>query len=119
MFCKTCGKQIDNDSAFCRYCGCQTMFPAISAEKPVDCQENIGDKTNGWIVFLSVLVPLAGIILGVKYQKKGRKKSGITYLVVGIASAFLMLCVLGAFLIHNAFIEICQAIIDRLFYGKR
>ncbi len=73
MFCKTCGKQIDNDSVFCRHCGCQTMFPAISAEKPVDSQENIGDKTNGWIVFLSVLVPLAGTILGVKYQKKAEK----------------------------------------------
>ena len=119
MFCRTCGKQIDNDSVYCRYCGCQTMFPVISAAKPEDCQEKIVDKTNGWIVLLSVLVPLAGIILGVKYQKKGRKKSGTTYLVVGIASAVMMLFVLGALLIYNAFIEICEAIIYRLFYGGR
>lgn len=90
MFCRICGEQIENNWVFCQNCGCKLVFPVISAVKPVDCQENIDDKTNGWLVFLSILVPPVGIILGVKYKKKGRKKSGSTYLYFGVVFAVIM-----------------------------
>ncbi|MGN0668975.1 MAG: zinc ribbon domain-containing protein [Oscillospiraceae bacterium] len=99
MFCRVCGKEIGNDSVFCRYCGSRTMFPVISAVKPVDCQENIDDKTNGWLVFLSILVPPVGIILGVKYKKKGRKKSGSTYLYFGVVFAVITFGIICTLLI--------------------
>lgn len=37
MYCKSCGKQIDEDSAFCRYCGAQqAQPPAVSPAPPVE-----------------------------------------------------------------------------------
>lgn len=35
MYCKHCGKEIDDDSKFCRYCGGEQETPIINSKKNV------------------------------------------------------------------------------------
>lgn len=112
MFCRTCGKQIDNDSIYCRYCGSYTKLPEIITVSPEE-------KANGWIIFLSVLLPPVGIILGLRYRKNGRIKPGTTYLGVGIFSTVIILYVICALLIFYCIIEFFHFFSDNMFHGGR
>ena len=44
------------------------------------------DEVNAGFVVLSVLIPLAGIILGATNMSSGKKKSGKAYLIAGLAT---------------------------------
>lgn len=59
-------------------------------------QSNIPDEVNPGLVVLSVIIPLAGIILGATNQSSGRKKSGKAYLLAGVISwgVWFFLCIL-------------------------
>ena len=59
-------------------------------------QINVPDEINPGLVVLSVLVPLAGIILGATNQSSGKKKSGKAYLLAGVISwgVYMLLCIL-------------------------
>lgn len=81
MFCKHCGKEINDNAVVCVYCGC-----AVS-ERYNEPDPNA--PANGWLVFLSFLVPLFGIIYGCIEQSKGRKRAGKAYLAVAIGTMAL------------------------------
>ncbi len=54
MYCKNCGKEVDDKAVICPHCGCQT------GNKPAS---NVEDKANaGWGV-LGFFFPLIGLIL--------------------------------------------------------
>ncbi|MBR4628513.1 MAG: hypothetical protein IKO47_12630 [Ruminococcus sp.] len=65
-FCSKCGKEMEEGSFVCPYCG------------------NDEDKVNVGLMILAVLIPIAGIIMGIVNLSKGKKKSGTAYLVAGI-----------------------------------
>lgn len=87
MYCRTCGKEIPENSAFCTYCGCTTLpQPPFPNGQPENFQEKQPDKINIGIIFVCIFVPIAGIILGVLNLKDGKKKLGKVYLIVSIIS---------------------------------
>lgn len=45
MFCKKCGRQIENDSIFCKYCGSNNLNNTQINEKEAELNKNITDTS--------------------------------------------------------------------------
>ena len=96
MFCKNCGKEIDDKAAICIYCG----VPTTQNEKP---QQQETTNTLAVVVFvLSFFIALAGLIcsiIGYKHapklggKGKGLALAGIIISVISMVIAFLY-CIL-------------------------
>lgn len=103
MFCKSCGKEINDNAVVCPFCGCQTGVP----QQPY-AQQNVyqnqypqqqgGDEINVGLVILSIFIPIVGIILGAVNISNGKKKSGKAYLTAGIivAAIGIVISIIGA-----------------------
>ena len=80
MFCKNCGKEIDDQAYVCPHCGVKTGKNDVS---PADADS--GSKA-GWGI-LSFLIPLVGLILFLMWKQerpKTAKVCGICALVAVI-----------------------------------
>jgi len=64
--CTKCGAEMEEGNFVCPNCG------------------NNEDAVNVGLMILSILIPIAGVILGIINLTKGKKKSGTSYLVAGI-----------------------------------
>lgn len=80
MYCKNCGKEIHDDAVMCVHCGVPTGKSMKINSKEADLYE----PANTGLVVLSVLIPLAGIILGIINISSGKKHAGKVYLWTGI-----------------------------------
>ena len=94
--CSSCGAEIEPGMTQCSYCGqpventasgniqygkTQNVTPNAYDPNAMQAQE---DKVSVGLVVLSVLIPLAGVIIGIVNMTKGKKKSGQVYLIVAI-----------------------------------
>lgn len=87
MFCKNCGREIDNRAETCPYCGCPT-------DKYIFSEERQGDKPSMGFSVLGFLFPLLGLILYLVWKDdkplraksvgKGALTGFIVSVVVGI-----------------------------------
>lgn len=85
MYCSNCGASIDDRAAVCIHCGAPTAIGNAMQQpyrEPVDPDE----KPNGGLIFLALLVPLVGIILGATENSNGKKRAGKAYLTAGICA---------------------------------
>ena len=83
MFCKNCGKEIDDKAYVCPYCG-------VKVESATDASKADADSGSkaGWGI-LSFLIPLVGLILFLMWKNERpqtAKVCGICALVSFIAS---------------------------------
>ncbi len=94
-FCRKCGKEINDDAVMCVHCGCATEKAArTSTNQNPDYDPYSG--ADFVEVLLSVLIPLAGIIMYF-VKKDTRPKAAKTCLLVGIitwALGFITMSVL-------------------------
>lgn len=90
-YCQKCGKEIMDQAVVCPNCGCATGKSAIA--------NNPDDKANGGLIALSILIPIAGVILWpVKHSKT--PKAARTYGLCGIISwvvYFIFLMMVGGY----------------------
>lgn len=88
MFCKYCGKQIDDRAVFCVNCGC-----------PVNDQlERPDDVPSIGLNILSFFIPIVGLVLyGTHYKETPNKaKSMLTWAIVGmVIGSFVYGCALA------------------------
>lgn len=82
MFCRHCGKEINDDAVVCINCG-----RAVSDE--LTKAHNSDENANGGLLLLSFLIPLFGIIYGCIDMSNGKKKAGKAYLTIAIAATFI------------------------------
>lgn len=75
MYCKKCGSEILDEAVICPHCGCATENNQT---------ENADGKAKGGWIFLTILIPLVGIIMGIVNLSNGKKNSGKVYLTVGL-----------------------------------
>ncbi|WP_295209241.1 zinc ribbon domain-containing protein [Ruminococcus sp.] len=80
-FCRKCGKEINDDAVICVHCGCATEKAAQQNNQ----NPNYDPDSNADFVeiLLSVLIPIAGIIMYF-VKKDTRPKAAKTCLLVGI-----------------------------------
>ncbi len=94
-FCRKCGKEIDDDAVMCVHCGCATEKAArTNTNQNPDYDPYSG--ADFVEVLLSVLIPLAGIIMYF-VKKDTRPKAAKTCLLAGIitwALGFIAMSVL-------------------------
>ncbi len=96
-FCRKCGKEINDDAVMCVHCGCATE----KAARPSTNQNPDYDPYSGADfveVLLSLLIPIAGIILYV-VKKDTRPKAAKTCLITGVvtwAICFILMTILGS-----------------------
>lgn len=86
-YCQKCGAEIHDEAVICPKCGCQQ-----SSAKPMPANEE-GEKYTGLII-LSVLIPLAGLIIfcvnNSTYPVKA-KKCGTAALISFVVSVLILL----------------------------
>ena len=93
MFCENCGKKIEEDSAYCRFCG-QKIGEASDPSKPPTGLYFSDDKSSPGFCALSFFFPIAGFILWLVWQDKYKKRAascGKGALAGVIVSAVLVL----------------------------
>lgn len=81
MYCKKCGKEIDNDAKFCPYCGEKVEDDAVVVEKVKSATEKGSDKSRGMALILSCIGFVA--IAGLHRFYVGKIGTGILWLLTG------------------------------------
>lgn len=71
MYCARCGKQIEDDSTFCPFCGQQVNGPVINTKPTVDVgyttsvKKGISGQAKKWIIgVIAGLAAVTGVIIG-------------------------------------------------------
>ena len=132
MFCKSCGKEINDQAVVCPHCGVQTgvvqqipqqvnyggqqnyTAPQQNPYPNQYPQQNEVDEVNVGLVVLSVLFPIVGIILGAVNISNGKKKSGKAYLMAGIIAVAVEVVIgiiLGVVIASNPAVRIAWSLI--------
>lgn len=99
MICKHCGAEIQAGEQICSYCDCKVEPEVQQFEQPNKTalpedyfrtayssdsnNSNSDDKINPGLLIMSLLIPIAGIVLGISHLSSGKKKAGIIYLALG------------------------------------
>lgn len=86
MFCRKCGKEIDDEAMICPFCGCATSNLQSDGNN-----ENIA-KEDSSIAILSIVfaafIPIVGFILGIigirKYKNGKNKKKCIIAITLSV-----------------------------------
>ena len=101
-FCSHCGKEVMEKAVICPNCGCSIQ----------DAEEN---SVNVGLVVLSILIPLAGIILAIVYAHKAPKASK-AYLKAAIITIVVetLLWVLFYFVIFGTVFAFFRGLTDAL-----
>lgn len=97
MYCNNCGKEISDEAVMCVHCGVATGRPIPGAATTNNYRANDPDEpANTGFIILSVLIPLAGIIMGAMHLSDGRKRAGKAYLTAALITvgAAILLSVL-------------------------
>ena len=75
MFCRSCGKEIPENTSFCPHCGASQAAP-VAPSAPASA--NVEDKAGTFLIIISFLIPIIGWIL--YFAKKGETpKAAKTY----------------------------------------
>ena len=91
MFCKNCGKEIDDKAAICPNCGVPTETTAVTP----GATHNAADAPSTGFAFLGFFFPLVGLILFLCFQKttpvraKAIGKWALIGFIVGVALSVL------------------------------
>ncbi|MGN0668976.1 MAG: hypothetical protein ACI4JZ_00365 [Oscillospiraceae bacterium] len=116
MICITCGREIIDEAAICQYCGCLTgVQQRENVNQYIDksgspntyvpqnnsfvnrIPYNEPDSVNPWLVIVSLILPIIGLIIGINNQKDGKKKSGKVYIILStiILAILFILTIIG------------------------
>jgi len=94
MYCKNCGRQIDDNADVCLGCGVYTDKGRAMAgyqnsyqnSQYAQNQQGQPDVSTNGLDILSFLIPIAGVILGIVYMATGRPNAGRRYLTIGLVT---------------------------------
>lgn len=103
MFCYKCGKEVEEGTKFCPYCGAQLdMQPSSEGYyEPIHDQMNNqqtpvreDDAPSGGFAFLSFLVPIVGLVLYLIWNKEYplKAKSCLKGFIANIVLTVVMFC---------------------------
>lgn len=84
MYCRGCGKEINDKAVICVHCGQATGVQGNSSGTSGGLAE---DTVPGWLIAVCILIPIVGIIMGIIKCSMGAESSGkkcIKYSVVTI-----------------------------------
>ena len=102
MYCRKCGKEINDGTAYCPYCGESQGAGAARPQQSPYQQAMVYDSGSfGWAI-LGFLIPLAGLILWLAWidiKPKSAKMAGIGALVsviLSIVSFIVMIAIIMA-----------------------
>lgn len=117
MFCNNCGKEINDNAVVCVNCGASVrsgVSPPYGSQPAYNAPPTYGssaygaqnDVMTGGLVALCILIPLAGLIVGIVKKSNGQVISGgkcITYSLVTWAICFVLAMVFWVFAAMFAF----------------
>lgn len=101
-FCRNCGNEVRNEAVICMKCGCYLINSGNTSNLVVD-----DSPASAWEILLSVLFPIAGIILGCVFYSskpvmaKSCLKAAIITSIVSFVLIFLFYLILFALVIAN------------------
>lgn len=103
MYCKNCGRAIDENSTYCAYCKTVINEP----------QKDIEDKSSFWFAILGFFIPLAGLIVFAFYDSKKPKRAKSA--AKGAAAGIITKAVVGVLvyvLFYSAFVKLVLGFIN-------
>lgn len=107
MYCRNCGKEIDDKAVICIHCGCAVMENQTPQMNPEYAQPK-----TGMGILLGLLLGLIGLIIGIAIYPEGtiaRKTFMKSCLItIGISVlAYILLYVIYMFVIMSMFAMAC------------
>ena len=83
MYCKNCGRPVDEGSLYCNNCGTK-----------LDCNQNISEDSSSFaFALLGFLIPLVGLILFLIYEDKKPKRAKSA--LIGFITSIVLLIALA------------------------
>jgi len=89
MFCKSCGKEINDKAVVCVGCGI-----AVSPDVPAVIAAGVSNKkeltqTERWAGWIGALImPIIGIIMGILAMTKGKIGEGVGMIILSVFMTF-------------------------------
>lgn len=143
MFCKNCGKEINDQAVVCVHCGCAVANAAPKAANPTAPMVGAGNDGKGlsiaalvlgliglvfawfgWFCYVALACAIAGIIFGGMGMNKSKAANGkasglaVAGLVLGIiGTVFALFAVLVCTIILGAANAVENAYEDIYYYG--
>lgn len=94
MYCRKCGKKINDDKEFCNYCGQGKDDIVLTGDEKKDAAAQTDYGTiGGMCIIISVILPLIGLIMSIIYlctmknnttmgnKEKGKKRFIISIII--------------------------------------
>lgn len=78
MYCKKCGNEISDEAVICPKCGYSKGNYGREIQKEIKLKTY--EPANGILLFLTFIIPIVGLILGIVDISRGKKASGKLYL---------------------------------------
>lgn len=91
MFCRNCGKEVNDNAVVCVHCGAATGVPIPNETTNVTLGK---DEPETALIVLSFLFTIIGIILAVINYNNGKPNCGKTYLLWAFMPLIVLLIVL-------------------------
>ncbi len=91
MYCRNCGKEINEKAVLCVHCGKSTGVPIGNENNNV---KNANDEASVGLLVLAVLFPIIGLIIGAVCISIGAVNAGkkyIRYAAVSFVICFLII----------------------------
>lgn len=98
MYCYKCGKEVEEGTKFCPYCGVQLDMQGASQNgyEPLPQNNYVkeDDAPSGGFAFLSFLIPIVGVVLYIVWHKEYplKAKSCLKGIIVGFVLEIVMFC---------------------------
>ena len=94
MYCRNCGKEIDDDVKFCPHCG-TNLTQEQDYYQPMDQQvRKEEDAPSFWFALLSFIIPVVGLVLFVVWRNDYplKAKSCLNGFICNVVLSVVMYC---------------------------
>ena len=99
MFCKVCGKEINDQAVICPHCGCAVEKKQEEVEKPISILSILGFVLGLVGIFFSyyLILPIAGLVISIcgvyRAKKCNQKLAGLGIAGIVLSSVWLFICI--------------------------
>lgn len=115
MYCKKCGRKMDDDKSFCNYCGQDKEDIVLTGDASKDSAAKTDYRTLGGLcIIISIFLPPIGLIMSIIYLSTMKKNTTMGNKEAGKKRFIISIIISLAWIIIPMLIGIVRLIISAI-----